>query len=105
MMTMDEDHNVVDIFGRKQADQIRTQSILHITFLTTVKRSDENFELCLECFDLFLDVNMKSWTGALSEDKLPKPLSDLAREMGDECRPACGCKMISNEKIESICEY
>ena len=85
--------------------RIKYEPKLRINFLTTVKRSDENFEPCLECFDLFLAVNMKSWTGALSEDKLPKPPSDLAREMGDECRPACGCKMISNEKIESICEY
>ena len=33
----------------------------------------------------------------------PKPLLDIANELGDECRPACGCKMISNERIGSIC--
>ena len=75
-------------------------------YIITVKRSDENFVSCLECFDLFLAQNMKSWTGALSEGgRIPKLLNDLAREMGDECRPACGRNMISNEKIESICEY
>ena len=79
-------------------------SLLQRNFLTIVKRSDDNFLTCLECFDIFLAANMKTWTGALSEDRMPKP-KDLAREMGAECRPACGCKMISDEKIESICEY
>ena len=37
-----------------------------------VERSDENFVSCLECFDLFLSKNMKSWSGALSEDKVQR---------------------------------
>ena len=66
--------------------------------------SDEFFDMCLECFDLFVTVNMKSWTMPLSKNELPKPLKDIANELGDKCRPVCGCKMVSNERIESISE-
>ena len=64
---------------------------------------DENFDNCLKCFDLFVSLNVRSWTEAFSHNALPKPLLDIANELGDECRPACGCKMISNERIGSIC--
>ena len=73
-------------------------------FISTVSSSDENFDMCLECFDLFVTLNMKSWNKALSRNELPKPLNDIANELGDKCRPACGCKMISNERIGSISE-
>ena len=66
--------------------------------------SDEYFDICLECFDLFVTVNMKSWKKALSKNELPKPLKDIAKELGEKCRPACGCKMVSNEKIGNISE-
>ena len=66
--------------------------------------SDENFNMCLECFDLFVTMNMRSWNKALSKNELPKPLNDIANELGDKCRPACGCKMIPNERIGSISE-
>ena len=66
--------------------------------------SDKNFDMCLECFDLFVTLNMQSWRKAISKNRLPKPLSGIANELGEKCRPACGPKMISNKRIASVSE-
>jgi len=81
-MTMDDEGNVVDIFG--------------------LIPSDEEFIPCLECYNSYLTENMESWKKALSKNKLPKPLGKIAKEIGLSCRPKCGKKMPSNKKLKQI---
>ena len=104
-MTMDENHNVIDILGGKVEIMKYTYNIIvSKSCFKTVAPSDKHFTLCIECFDVFLSANVKSWMKAMSMNRLPEPLQDIATEIGDSCRPMCGPEMISNEKITSICE-
>merc|ERR1719188_1393499 len=72
-MTMDDDGNVVDIFG--------------------LVPSDDEFVPCLECYNEYLSQNMKSWKKALGK---------IAKEIGQSCRPKCGKKMPANKKLKEI---
>ena len=103
-MTLNDNHNVIDILGG-ELDTMTYYTIVSKICCETVAPTDEHFTLCIECFDLFLAKNAKSWLKAMSANRLPEPLQDMATEIGDSCRPVCGPEMISNEKIRSICEY
>ena len=103
-MTIDENHNVIDILGG-ELDTMTYNTIVSKICYETVAPTDEHFTLCIESFDVFLAKNAKSWMKAMSGNRLPEPLQDMATEIGDSCRPVCGPEMISNEKIRSIREY
>ena len=105
-MTMDDEGNVVDIFGREYSRMWRILELfLDKMTPVTVVPSDEEFIPCLECYNSYLTENMESWKKALSKNKLPKPLGKIAKEIGQSCRAKCGKKMPSNKKLKQICEF